>query len=143
MREFLVILEIMRTVWAGDQAEFDGFFLAVDFCFSLPIAGMLQEQLVQFRILVYRIAGNRLFGDPIQVGPWVLLDIYAGRIDLNGNLHVDGGLHAQDKVGEGAVAGRELSYFGQWTGGIECVGHDNECLGETRYHQKRKGGAGD
>ncbi len=26
--------------------------------------------------------------------------------------------------------------------GTKVVGHDNGCLGETRYHQKRKGGCG-
>ena len=48
-------------------------------------------------------------------------------------------LHADDEVGEGAVAGRELAYFSERTGGTWGVGHDNECLGEMRYHQKRKG----
>ena len=33
-------------------------------------------------------------------------------------------------------------YFSEGSrfGGTWGVGHDNECLGETRYHQKRKGG---
>jgi hypothetical protein len=40
-----------------------------------------------------------------------------------------------------AVAGGKLAYFSEGSrfGGTWGVGHDNGCLGETRYHQKRKG----
>jgi len=53
-------------------------------------------------------------------------------------------VHAEDEVGELAIAGRKLAYFseGGRFGGTWGVGHDNGCLGETRYHQKRKGGCG-
>lgn len=77
-----------------------------------------------------------------DLNPWLFWRPWIGGFELNWNLHVDGMLHANDKVGEGAVAWRELAYFSERSRGTGCVGHDNECLGETRYHQKRKGGCG-
>ena len=61
--------------------------------------------------------------------------------ELNGNLHVDPVVHADDQVWELAIASRKLAHFyeGGRFGGCWGVGQDNGCLGETRYHQKRKG----
>lgn len=40
--EFFFAVKVVGTIGAGDQAKLDGFVLAVELGFSLPIAAMLQ-----------------------------------------------------------------------------------------------------
>lgn len=98
---------------------------------------------MHFRIEVCSIFCALLLAEIGDLNPWLFWGTYFGYFKLNWNLHVDGMLHANDEVGEGAVAWGELAYFSERSRGTWGVGHDNECLGETRYHQKRKGGVGD
>jgi hypothetical protein len=96
-----------------------------------------------FRVEVVSVCCELCWGEVGDLNPRSRRASCFGWAELNGNLHVDPVVHTDDQVGELAVASGKLAYFseGGRFGGTWGVGHDNGCLGETRYHQKRKGGA--
>ena len=142
---FLLVLEVMASIRGFYDAAFDFAALVVKLRFLLPHAEVYDQEVVHLRIQVDLVCCKLCRGEVGDLNPRSGRGSYFGRAELNGNLHVHAIVHADDEVGELAVAKRKLAYFseGGRFGGTWGVGHDNECLGETRYHQKRKGGAED
>jgi len=141
---FLLVLEVVASIGGFYDAAFDFTALVVKLRFLLPHAEVYDQEVMYLRVevdSVFRELCSREVGD---LSSRSRRGSCFGWAELNGNLHVHAIVHADDQVGELAVARRKLAYFSERRcfGGSWGVGHDNECLGETRYHQKRKGGAG-
>jgi hypothetical protein len=139
---FLLVLEIVGPIGGFYDAAFDFAALVVKLSFLLPHAEMYYEQVMHFRVQVDLVCCELCRGEVGDLNPRSRRASCFGWAELNGNLHVDSMMHPDDEVGELAVASGKLAYFseGGRFGGTWGVGHDNGCLGETRYHQKRKGG---